>query len=246
MTVSRLFELWMLAVGFRHSTWVSRPAGAASRFVGLHTPPSTYSRPPIVTGANSQGTVHEAATASGTPARGDPGLPNTTRRPFRRSTAVTRRRPSKRGPSRSMLRRRSARVWLGRGRRRRSRPRATAPPGAASPSASGANVAAAASAQAPARRAAASPAAASPSARPRAGRGRDLLVGVERGRAARRLTGGEVRRHDRARRGPDDSSRTRAGQSRSRPRYRPARPSSRPRRERRRRPAPARQVAIAS
>ena len=46
----------MLAVGFRHSTCVSRPAGAASRLVGLHTPPSTYSRPPIVTGANSHGT----------------------------------------------------------------------------------------------------------------------------------------------------------------------------------------------
>jgi len=40
---------------------VSRPAGAASRLVGLHTPPSTYSRPPIVTGANSHGTVHDAS-----------------------------------------------------------------------------------------------------------------------------------------------------------------------------------------
>jgi len=163
ITVSRLFDPWMLAVGFRHSTCVSRPAGAASRLVGLHTPPSTYSRPPIVTGANSQGTVHEAATASGTLARGDPGLPNTTRRPLRRSTAATRNRPSKRGARRSMLRCRSRSVWLGRGRRRSRTARATAPPGAASPRASGAKVAAAARPQAPARRAAASPAAANPS-----------------------------------------------------------------------------------
>jgi len=47
-----------LAVGFKQRTWVSRPAGAASRLVGLQTPPSTYSRAPICTGANSQGTVH--------------------------------------------------------------------------------------------------------------------------------------------------------------------------------------------
>ena len=70
-------------MGLRQSTWVSRPAGAASRLVGLHTPPSTYSRPPMRTGANSHGTVHEASTASPTVARGAPGLPNTTRRPLR-------------------------------------------------------------------------------------------------------------------------------------------------------------------
>jgi len=52
-----------LAVGFRHSTRVPRPAGAASMLVGLQTPPSTYSRPPIRAGANSHGTVHEATTA---------------------------------------------------------------------------------------------------------------------------------------------------------------------------------------
>src|SRR5690348_10616192 len=89
--------LWVparLAVGLRHSTWVSRPAGAASRLVGLHTPPSTYSRPPILTGANSHGTVQDASTASPTVATGAPGLPNTTRRPLARSTAVTRKRPS--------------------------------------------------------------------------------------------------------------------------------------------------------
>ena len=44
-----------LAVGFRHRTWVSRPAGAASRLLPLQTPPSTYSRPAISTGANSHG-----------------------------------------------------------------------------------------------------------------------------------------------------------------------------------------------
>ncbi len=49
-----------LMIGFRHSTWVARPAGAVSRFVLLHTPPSTYSRPPIVTGAKIHGTEQEA------------------------------------------------------------------------------------------------------------------------------------------------------------------------------------------
>ena len=56
------------AVGIRHSTRAPRPAGAASRFVGLHTPPSTYSRPSISTGANTHGTAHEASTACGTAA----------------------------------------------------------------------------------------------------------------------------------------------------------------------------------
>src|ERR1035441_6019115 len=49
-----------LANGLRHRTWVPRPAGAASRLVGLHMPPSTYSRPLIATGANSHGTVQDA------------------------------------------------------------------------------------------------------------------------------------------------------------------------------------------
>ena len=35
------------AVGIRQSTREPRPAGTASRLVGLQTPPSTYSRPPI-------------------------------------------------------------------------------------------------------------------------------------------------------------------------------------------------------
>ena len=37
-------------IGARHSTCVSRPAGAASMFVGLQTAPSTYSSSPIRTG----------------------------------------------------------------------------------------------------------------------------------------------------------------------------------------------------
>ena len=96
------------------------------------------------TGANSQGTVHEASTASATVAVGAPGLPNTTRRPEPRSTAVTRRRPSKRAAERSTW----ARNWLsvsgGRGRPRSSSARTRAPPGAAMPRASGAKVALAA------------------------------------------------------------------------------------------------------
>src|SRR2546423_15692514 len=72
MTVNRVCVVVRLAVGFKHNTCVSRPAGAASRLVGLQTPPSTYSRPPIRTGANSPGPVHEASTASATVARGPP------------------------------------------------------------------------------------------------------------------------------------------------------------------------------
>jgi hypothetical protein len=88
-----------LAIGLRQSTWVARPAGAMSRFVLLQTPPSTYSRPPICTGAKIHGTEQDACTASATLAAGDPGAPNTTRRPLARSTATTRRRPSKRAPA---------------------------------------------------------------------------------------------------------------------------------------------------
>src|ERR1700735_2833799 len=96
ITASSALRGAMLAVGFRHSTWVSRPAGAASRLVGLQTPPSTYSRPPIWTGANSHGTVHDASTASATVAAGAPGLPNTTLRPERRATGGARRPPAER------------------------------------------------------------------------------------------------------------------------------------------------------
>src|ERR1700758_1017380 len=58
MTGIMVWRVARLAVGLRHSTWVSRPAGAAWRLVGLHTPPSTYSRPPMLNGANSHGTLH--------------------------------------------------------------------------------------------------------------------------------------------------------------------------------------------
>src|SRR4051812_6751207 len=61
------------AVGTRQSTRAPRPAGAASRFVGLHTPPSTYSRPAISTGANTHGMAHEASTACATWACGASG-----------------------------------------------------------------------------------------------------------------------------------------------------------------------------
>ena len=54
------------AVGLRHSTSVPLRTGAASRLAALHAPPSTYSRPPIVTGRNTHGTAHEASTASAT------------------------------------------------------------------------------------------------------------------------------------------------------------------------------------
>ena len=49
-----------LAIGFRHRTCVSRAAGAMSRFVLLQTPPSTYSRPLMRTGAKIHGTEHDA------------------------------------------------------------------------------------------------------------------------------------------------------------------------------------------
>ena len=69
----RSLEPVRLAVGFRQSTSAPRPTGATSRFVGLQTPPSTYSRPSISTGANSHGTVHDAVTASATLAARRPG-----------------------------------------------------------------------------------------------------------------------------------------------------------------------------
>src|SRR4051812_34269614 len=56
--------------GTRQRPRAPRRAGAASRFVGPHTPPSTYSRPPISTGANTQGIAHEASTAWATWAGG--------------------------------------------------------------------------------------------------------------------------------------------------------------------------------
>ena len=129
----------MAAVGTRQSTRSPFPARARSRFVGLHTPPSTYSRSPITTGANSPGTAHEAATASATLASGAPSSPNTTRLPEPRSTATSRSRPSKRGPSASTRERRSLSTMRPRGTRASTAARASAPPGVAALSAGAAS-----------------------------------------------------------------------------------------------------------
>ena len=105
----------------------SRPAGAASRFVTLHTPPSTYSRPPIVTGSNTHGIEHEATTASPTlggrrarRAEHDPAAA------CARSTAQTRRRPSNRAPQPSTRAREAVRATAARSACARARPRARA------------------------------------------------------------------------------------------------------------------------
>jgi hypothetical protein len=127
------------AVGSRHSTRSPRPARARSRFVGLQTPPSTYSRSPIATGANRPGTAHEAATASATLASGAPSSPNTTRRPEPRSTATRRSRPSKRTPDAFTRERRSASSMRPLGTRASSAARASAPPGLAAVSAGAAS-----------------------------------------------------------------------------------------------------------
>ena len=132
--------------------------GTASRFVGLQTPPSTYSRSPISTGANSHGTAQEASTAWATVARGASGAPKITRRPLARSTAAIRRRPSKRAPSASMWSPRSPSVRSGRGDVRSTAARASRPAGAVAAIASGASGVAAA------RPARAAPRATAPSA----------------------------------------------------------------------------------
>ncbi len=143
---------------------MSRPAGAASRLVGLQTPPSTYSRSPIATGANSHGTVHEASTASATVARGAPGC----RTPRAGPAAGPRRRPAgARQSGRPSARPGTAgRPASGRGGGpRSSSDRITAPPGAATPRASGAKSRRRRARTDPARRAAASAATARPPAR---------------------------------------------------------------------------------
>ena len=113
------------AVGTSASTREPLPLGTASRLVGLQTPPSTYSRSPICTGANSHGTEQEASTASATVARGASGAPNMTRLPLERSTAEIRSRPSKRAPRASMCPPRPPSVRSGRGARRSTTARAT-------------------------------------------------------------------------------------------------------------------------
>ncbi len=131
------------AVGLRHRTSIPRRAGVASRLVGLHTPPSTYSRPSIVTGSNTHGIEHEASTACATLASGEPGAPNTTRLPLRRSTAAIRSRPSKLAPDCSTSRASPPSERLPRGTAASAAARATAPPGAVPASANGAKGAAA-------------------------------------------------------------------------------------------------------
>src|SRR3954471_5627999 len=127
------------AVGLRQSTCVPRATGVASRFVGLHTPPSTYSRSAIRTGANTPGIEHDASTAWLTRVRGAPGATKMTRRPLRRSTAAIRRRPSKRAPVSSTRRPSPGIERRVRGTARSAVARATAPAGVAEARASGAS-----------------------------------------------------------------------------------------------------------
>ena len=56
------------AVGSSRRTSLRSRAGAASAFVTDQAPPSTYSRPPMRTGAKTPGIAQEAATASATDA----------------------------------------------------------------------------------------------------------------------------------------------------------------------------------
>ena len=195
------------------------------------------------TGANSHGTVHDASTASATVARGAPGLPNTTRRPELRSTAVTRSRPSNRRLGRA---RPGRAAWLsvsgGRGRPRSSSARTSAPPGAATPSASGANVALAASAVWPARRSGRDGGHGQPAGRSGVP---DLELGADRRRTARRVARDQMRGDDRPRGGADERlalAQVDAGRVLD---ARPARPSSTPRRARRRHRARAHRAGSA-
>ena len=91
------------------------------------------------TGAKTHGIAHDAVTASATLARGAPGAPKTTRRPERRSTQHTRRRPSKRAPERSSSSCRRPSVRPVSGARDSMAERTSAPPGAESAVATGAS-----------------------------------------------------------------------------------------------------------
>ena len=189
----------------RQSTCGRRgPAGAASRFVGLQTPPSTYSRPPISTGAKSHGIAHDAATASATVGRAArPGAPNTTRRPRRalhRSDRAGARRSARPSGARTSASALSVRPGRGAPREQRAahgppagRERRRAPSGA-----SGAGAAE------PQRTAHAHARARRPAPPPR--RLARRLAGAAPGpsRAPRRAPGREVRGDDRARRGADE------------------------------------------
>ena len=127
--------------GGRHEAEHVSAAAAGSRVEvdGLQTPPSTYSRSPIVTGVNSHGTAHDASTASRTLAVGAPGAPNRTRAPLPRSTAATRSRPSKVAASVSRCSPRRPSVRCGRGEAARTAERASRPGGARPANASGAS-----------------------------------------------------------------------------------------------------------
>src|SRR3954454_11660529 len=206
------------AVGLRQSTCVPRATGVASRFVGLHTPPSTYSRSAIRTGANTPGIEHDASTAWLTRVRGAPGAPKMTRRPLRRSTAAIRRRPSKRAPVSSTRRPSPGIRRPVRGTARSAAPRAPAPAGVADARAIGARGVATARptrpspvATRPRRPSSSAAAAQSRAARgsapaPPALPGRVRRVGGGARLRARvgRPAGGEEGGHDRARGGADE------------------------------------------
>ena len=245
-----------LAIGLRQSTWVARPAGAMSRFVLLQTPPSTYSRPPICTGAKIHGTEQDACTASATLASGAPGAPNTTRRPLARSTATTRRRPSKRAPALSTRSRIAVSDVSRPGARPSSAARSAVLPFAPAASAIGASGVAAAPARRTASRAtlcrivrgsgshcAASRVELSDATSPLVSPGGSSRPRGRRPRPARALAGHERGRDERSRRRPDDATRWRGSRARWRPRCRPACRSSRPRRACRRWRARARRGA---
>ena len=247
-----------LAIGFRHSTCVARPAGAMSRFVLLQTPPSTYSRPPICTGAKIHGTEQDACTASATrrvgragraeddaPAvargrrRRRAGARRSARRP--RSTRVADRRQRRVAARRAAEQRgaqRGAAVRAGGERHRRQRRRG----GARQPH----GLARDALQDAARQR---QPLRARGATRSRRRRRRSSSPGGQREpvrcrpRPARALPGDERRRDERARRRPDERLGRRGSRGRWRPRCRRARRSSRPRRACRRWRARARRGA---
>ena len=75
-----------------------RSAAASTSTAASGARPTSTPRPPIATGANSHGTVHEARPPRRRSPWARPGCRRLTRRPLRRSTVATRRRPSKRTP----------------------------------------------------------------------------------------------------------------------------------------------------
>ena len=232
-------------IGFRHSTCVSRAAGAMSRFVLLQTPPSTYSRPPIRTGRTSRG----PSTTPGRPRRRSRRAPPASR--TRRAARSRGRRP------RRAAGRRSARRCLGHavvdraerlvGARRAAQQRGAHAPRCRSSRATSA-IGASGVAATPASRAASRATFCSVERdMPAAGRQlRRAFVRDVRGRparptSARAPSGGrfgrrgplardERRRDERPGRGPDRATRRSGSRGRWRPRCRRAGRSSMPRR----------------